>query len=239
MDSRGSAAWTYHVLEWIGSKVPDLVRNLFHERGGAIPPRDATRSGRIRTVVWLVSMGVKCDNDLAGAAATYGHLPLVKWLYARDCRIDGFLPEIVECGNLHILQWFYAMGGRLGNGYLCSRAALSGCLETVKWLYDHGCQLDYWTYKAAAQRGHVHILEWARQQDCKFPKRPYTERSESLTCYAAAGGHLEVLQWLRLHKFPWNDRVTSIAAREGHLEVLTWARDNGCPLDETISSTAD
>ena len=50
---------------------------------------------------------------------------------------------------------------------------------------------------------------------------------------AAHGGHLEVLQWMRAQdpSYPWYKEVCYYAAREGHLEVLRWARSQGCPWD--------
>ena len=53
-----------------------------------------------------------------------------------------------------------------------------------------------------------------------------------MTCWsAAAGGHLEVLQWARANGCRWNAWLCSGAAEGGHLEVLKWARANGCEWD--------
>jgi len=68
----------------------------------------------------------------------------------------------------------------------------------------------------AAQRGHLEVLKWARENGC-----PWYEK----TCaYAAAGGHLEVLKWARANGCPWDERTCTHAAEGGHLEVLKWAR---------------
>ncbi|CAM9563543.1 unnamed protein product [Laminaria digitata] len=48
---------------------------------------------------------------------------------------------------------------------------------------------------------------------------------------AAAGGHLEVLQWARSESCPWNSRTCQKAAEGGHLRTLRWARDHGCSWD--------
>ena len=59
------------------------------------------------------------------------------------------------------------------------------------------------------------------------------------TCVAAAmGGHREVLQWLHMNGCPWNDRTCVGAARSGHLGMLQWARENGCPWNKETCSTA-
>ena len=51
-----------------------------------------------------------------------------------------------------------------------------------------------------------------------------------MTCgEAAAGGHLEVLQWARGEGCDWDSKTCAHAAAGGHLEVLQWARANGCP----------
>ena len=51
-----------------------------------------------------------------------------------------------------------------------------------------------------------------------------------MSCGAAFGGQLEVLQWMRAQypPCPWNSDVCYFAALGGHLEVLRWARSQGC-----------
>jgi hypothetical protein len=51
------------------------------------------------------------------------------------------------------------------------------------------------------------------------------------TCeWAAAKGHLVMLQWLREHHCPWGEgNVCLRAAMGGHLELLKWAWAKGCP----------
>ena len=74
----------------------------------------------------------------------------------------------------------------------------------------------------------MELLKWLRlDQD---PPCPWDEH----TCfYAAEGGHLEVLKFVRGQDppCPWGVRTCADAAKEGHLEVLKWARsqDPPCP----------
>ena len=56
--------------------------------------------------------------------------------------------------------------------------------------------------------------------------------------YAARGGHLEVLQWARANRCPWDWATCAFAAEGGHLEVLQWARANGCKWDAQTCSRA-
>ena len=45
--------------------------------------------------------------------------------------------------------------------------------------------------------------------------------------FAAKGGQLKVLQWLRAKGCPWDAEACMNAANGGHLEVLRWSRANG------------
>ena len=45
---------------------------------------------------------------------------------------------------------------------------------------------------------------------------------------AAGGGHIETLEWARLHGCRWDEGVCDAAIRGGHLDVLQWARYHGC-----------
>ena len=47
--------------------------------------------------------------------------------------------------------------------------------------------------------------------------------------YAARGGNLQLVQWLRSNGCPWGQDTCYEAVNEGHVEVLRWARENGCP----------
>jgi len=66
-------------------------------------------------------------------------------------------------------------------------------------------------------------------------KTDWVERGviNEITCvYAAAGGQLRVLKYLRGRGCPWNKRTCMTAAWYGHLKILMWARKEGCPWDE-------
>jgi len=69
-----------------------------------------------------------------------------------------------------------------------------------------------------------------------------TGRALSSCGGAAAGGHLDVLQWARQNGCPWCEDLDiwntadldvidccARAAAGGHLAVLQWAREHGCP----------
>ena len=85
-----------------------------------------------------------------------------------------------------------------------------GWQDPSEW--DRRVPMDYMC-PAAARRGRLEVLQWARGQGCPW---------DANTCsYAAEGGHLSTLQWLKEHGCPWNAASLRIHAR-GHPEVLRW-----------------
>ena len=69
------------------------------------------------------------------------------------------------------------------------------------------------------------ILEWLLVQD---PQCPLDE--ETISHFAAEGGNLEVLVWLKEQGLPITEGATETAAREGHLKELMWLRRQDPPV---------
>ena len=67
---------------------------------------------------------------------------------------------------------------------------------------------------------------------------PTAARGTNTCAYAAAGGQLEVLQWLRAEGCPWDWSTCHGAVHYSHVEVLRWARENGCPWTAWTRDTA-
>ena len=99
------------------------------------------------------------------------------------------------------------------------------CLWCVRCLSDRRHEKQSWLFaNAAAFWGHTNALKlWKEERRAK--NRFFDEQ----TCaFAALGGCLDVLKWLRKNKCPWNESTCSIAANKGHLEMLKYAHENGC-----------
>lgn len=74
----------------------------------------------------------------------------------------------------------------------------------------------------AAERGDIQSLKKLRgigwdEQACAF---------------AAYGGQLECLKWLRMNGAPWNEQACVSAAWGGHLECLKWLKSEGAPWNK-------
>ena len=71
----------------------------------------------------------------------------------------------------------------------------------------------------------ISLLKWQRD----FLVHHFTEN----TCaFAAKGGHLDILQYLRANGCPWDEWTCARAANNGHLDILQYAHENGCPWNE-------
>ena len=97
-------------------------------------------------------------------------------------------------------------------------------------LSNQPVRLDEAFASGCAKRGYLGLLQWAREQGCRW--------DEDTCAVAALGGHLELLQWVRQNGCPCDESVCWGAARGGHLELLQWARQNGCPWDWTTCAEA-
>ena len=136
--------------------------------------------------------------DLCGRAAGEGHMDVLQWLRSIGC------------------QWC---------SRTCKSAAGNGHLAVLQWARANGCDWDSETCSAAAAGGHLQVLQWSRANGCDW---------DSSTCRSAAVREVtwRLLQWGREPMVATGIVSTcSAAAAGGHLEVLQWARANGCDWD--------
>ena len=124
--------------------------------------------------------------------------------------------------SVPLLQWCARRGLQIEeiDPFDAAMIAKAGDLDMLKYLHENGClgsetcrrPWDSETWGGAEMEGHC----WA----------------------AAAGGHLNVLKWLRQEGCPWDESTFYYAAIEGHLDILKYAHENGCPWNEKTCSFA-
>lgn len=98
------------------------------------------------------------------------------------------------------------------------------------WLVGAGCPINrkFASY-AAAQSGHVHVLRWLHTHGG-------ADWDHGVCALAAAHGHLEALQYVRLQGCDWGEDTCLFAAENGHVEVLQWARAQAPPCPWSSSA---
>ncbi len=112
----------------------------------------------------------------------------------------------------------------------CSRVALNGNLDLLKYLHENGCPWDQSTCTCASLVGHLECLQYAHEKECPW---------DEITChYAVENGNLECLKYAHENGCPWDKWTCADAAKTGHLECLKYAHENGCPWDKWTCSWA-
>ena len=156
---------------------------------------------------------VKGVNFLTHASCTrefYMHMcmHMVMWR-----SIDRYYPRDTACGTTQAIHTPCSATAEPGSSSFSNRGSRESCAPSS-----------------------VSSTARARASD---GKRWWFCGLQGSTCSnAAAGGHLEVLQWARANGCEWHSGTCSNAAEGGHLEVLQWARANGCLWNAYTCSNA-
>ena len=210
------------------------------------------RHGCTNALLWAVMNGMAWDKETTRQAAHHGHLETLSRALAAGCAMDGteVARKAASHGHLDMLEWIIskysvkwsnvhttaaARGGHLEvlkmlrrrgipwNSNAVTQAAAYNHHEVVEWAVQNGGHLRLNAMWAAAERGHLEMVRLLRERlGCSMSAQ---------TCgWAALGGRLEVLQYLRSGPFPcpWDSETTERAAANGHLRVLAWAMQQGC-----------
>jgi hypothetical protein len=190
------------------------------------------------------------------AAATHGHVDVIigaiAWAreWSRGCMYglrgyEAVCLAAARAGQLDVLEWALRASsipnwaltyGQPGASRVLEAAATAGQVGVLAWLLTKGFVQDddhpvarQLMAQHAALSGHRNVIEWILT----------TETAGSLGSkvgeLAAAGGHLELLRFLREREFTLDASVCYAAAKSGHLHILQWARSVGCPwVDEDL-----
>jgi len=175
--------------------------------------------------LWPNWMG---ERNFCREVAETNKLELLKWAREeKKCEWgDGTIPAAARQGNLEIVKYCVANGCPIDTG-ACSRAALHGQLECLKYLHeDVKAPWNSFTASNAATYGHLHILEY-------LIERKYDRFNERACENAAKYGHLDCLKLLRkTAKATWDSAAVQYAHEKNHVECLQYLLDNDCPLPE-------
>lgn len=214
--------------------------------------------GRLPHEVWERIIEKNChQNDTFALASTCRFLREKVKDVGRDLKTDlryELLYDLASSGLGHSLSWYQWVCDTFGSGpgwmpsadrtdlgnrsHLLSYAAACGNLEAVVWLKEErDWEVNLHTSEWATRCGSVPILTYMLNEAAEL----FESGSDNLVCrydertceWAASGGALEMLEWLRDQDPPcaWDEWVCIWLARHGHLEGLKWARSQGCPWD--------
>lgn len=235
----------------------------------------AVRGDHFETAKWLFT---HVPPELSGwdaacmvnCALGNGNLALLDWMYLigpaaqmvscsslLQCpRGSSFLSAAVGSGRVGLAQWLYDHGStQLIDGQAISRAAESGNLEMIKWVFGH-CAIDDKLVNVgaaitnAAWNGHLDIVKFLHQHTPRSFSSCWSDAMEA----AAEGVHfavvkylydkcgsrylgnpidtalhnknIEIIKWL-FERVPmkFRPRAMNSAAAAGHLDVVMWLHE--------------
>jgi hypothetical protein len=194
----------------------------------------------------------ECSYNLREGAVCSDRLDLLLWLrqrsgFSKSCKF--YVPEMWDAarlGSADCFIWFVTHGlhnmNHLRNIHkhkFSSLAAAGGSARILEYLQKqnllsapadclkpHCCLIT-----AAARRGHTAAVVWLYERGY-----PVGERA---CAGAAVGGHLELLQWMRAHGAPWDERyIVDQALQGGSLAFLEWLKTEGSmqgELDQLVA----
>lgn len=145
------------LLDWLTKKGCKLCNSCVH---------NAALRGHFEAVKWLSDNGAPLDNaSVFWAAAQYGDVKLLEFLYARGCPWNAVAcMEAAKAGKLKALMWLRERRCPWDQRRLCTNAAAKGHLEVVQWAYANGCECNELTCQLAATGGHLEVLQWLRSE---------------------------------------------------------------------------
>ena len=238
-----------------------------HQHGGKsyCPTKEIMETGSIQCLKYLWDIGLKPGPKDIKVAARYGHLNMLKWLYARRLRgseniCAASLSGITKHGvpyetGFACLRFLHERGSPL-NGKASALAA-SISLEVLKYCHERGAPLDRRAPDFAASRGRLDCLRYLHENGYPWDSGAlcaasggghldclsYLVENEcpwywSVMTYTCTKGHINCLRYLHEKGYPWDERAPEEAAKEGNLHCLQYLHENGCPWNELTPSKA-
>jgi hypothetical protein len=134
-----------------------------------------------------------------------GFFHIAQYLYTQQCPWPTYLTSSdvyekpIKACNLDMLRWLRERGCLMSTGIVCYTAASTGSLEVMRFLIEHGGELNALTMAAAAEHGFIELCQFLRA--VQPTACPWDERA---VMRAAEGGHTELLRWLLDNECPWN-----------------------------------
>jgi len=187
-------------------------------------------------------------EDLLASAAIGGHVNVLEWIWSKlsTFRKREFLytwnweliSEVIKANQIKSLEWIYSnfqLEPVDENSEIEEEefddimivAAKCGNIDIVKWLTSKNIiDRRYSCTEAAAKGGNLEVLKHVREQGSQWSKK--------VCILAAKNGHLDMIQWARLQKCPWNPSKmfpAAVSCRTNQLDLYEWLWQQGCPFD--------
>lgn len=157
------------------------------------------------------------SNNFTDAAAKYGHVEILQWLYDHAFPIGpNAWCNAIENNHFHVVRWLqkndYVRTARMRKPAILSGnlqmlklvdklqpntathplditiAAMVGNLDIIKWLISRGSNWTPHAFHLAIEGGHLHILKWSKKMSVKNTTGVYG--------IAVTRGYFHILKWM-------------------------------------------
>lgn len=98
-------------------------------------------------------------------------------------------------------------------------------IYVLKWALEIGCPKSRDICRRVSENGNLTVLKWIKQNGNGWFYR------DDVAFFAAKGGHLHIIEWLKTTKKSYNSLIHEGALRGGQKHILKWLKDRGYPID--------
>jgi hypothetical protein len=208
---------------------PDVESDILGYLSGNPSHMTNLKAGDIKLSKLVFSWAVRaCRMDILNWLENLNIVPLIN---NRETLIE-VIKDTARICTLAILRWlcgkFMVAAWEIGE-FVLKEAIFNNNLEVLQWLCTEFIldrKIIKHTFIEAAVHGKIEVVDWLFSTFSLTKKELKSDDGVAFK-YAAAHGHLNVLQWLSNHLLMKDMKngvqfAFNYAAKHGHLEVLRW-----------------
>ncbi len=126
-----------------------------------------TANGHLEILQWIVVEDIVWCQNICQYAAKNNHFNVLNYIHSANCACNNtYIDDAAEDGNLDVLRWAFEHKYTISHVTLFT-AAETGQLRVLRWLHEIvGYELKEVLYTKAAISGHVDILQWLFENNC-------------------------------------------------------------------------
>jgi len=200
----------------------------FNESATRAMARTFVDGGHLSCLLWLLhnTPQVIKKDSLIQLAATRGDLAIVKALRERDKTVYSYLlSDALKGGHIEVALWLRENGCEWDQD-TCGALAALGRIDVFEDAFQNGCPLNIRACLSAAEKGHIHVLNWLKARGCLRLDLWNSATADSTR-------FKKIFKWLQKEQgdaeLIKKSDTTYWAARWGNLRALKWLLKRGWP----------
>jgi len=147
----------------------------------------AAEKGHLQTLKRLRELEVPWHGGVCDGAASNGHLEILEWAMQRGCRVDSItVVNAAVNGQVEVLEWLCHHHVPIPRHVMSDCLEHELCIDVLEWckkVFELSEFSDAFVH--AIERGHVHVLDWAKKQGFQFETKhlyaAYRKKDECIT----------------------------------------------------------